>query len=106
MTRSPPRIHTDLSAEAQRSHASWMMLVAPVLLALVVALVWWPALQAGFQFDDWNVIVNNSRVHSLAAWWQSMPGIRPLLKFSYALNASISLEPWGFRAVNVAIHAI
>lgn len=83
-----------------------MLLLAPVLPALAIALVWWPALTASFQFDDWNVIVNNPRVHSLAAWWQSMPGIRPLLKLTYALNASLALEPLGFRLVNVAIHAI
>jgi hypothetical protein len=83
-----------------------MLLLAPALPALAIALVWWPALTASFQFDDWNVIVNNSRVHSLAAWWQSMPGIRPLLKLTYALNASLALEPLGFRLVNVAIHAL
>ena len=80
--------------------------LAPALPALLIALVWLPALPASFQFDDWNVIVNNSRVHSLAAWWQSMPGIRPLLKLTYALNASLGLEPWGFRLFNVSIHAI
>lgn len=83
-----------------------MMLLAPALPALAIALVWWPALPASFQFDDWNVIVNNSRVHSLAAWWQSMPGIRPLLKLTYALNASLALEPLGFRLVNVSIHGL
>jgi hypothetical protein len=83
--------------------ADWLV---PALPALAIALVWWPALPASFQFDDWNVIVHNSRVHSLAAWWQSMPGIRPLLKLTYALNASMALEPWGFRLVNVSIHAI
>jgi len=85
-----------------RVDASWLML----LPALAIALVWWPTLSASFQFDDWNVIVNDTRVHSLAAWWQSMPGIRPLLKLTYALNASVALDPWGFRLVNVSIHAI
>lgn len=83
-----------------------MTLLAPALPALAIWLVWWPALPASFQFDDWNVIVDNSRVHSLAAWWQSMPGIRPLLKLTYALNGSLALEPLGFRLVNVSIHAI
>lgn len=81
-------------------------LLLPALPALAIALVWWPALPASFQFDDWNVIVNNSHVHSVTAWWQSMPGIRPLLKLTYALNASLALEPLGFRLVNVSIHAI
>lgn len=85
------------------SAASWAML-APALPALAIMLLWWPSLTASFQFDDWNVIVNEPRVHSLTAWWQSMPGIRPLLKLSYALNMSIDATPVGFRAVNILIH--
>jgi hypothetical protein len=76
--------------------------------ALIVAAVtaaYANALHASFQFDDWNVIVDEPRVHGLAAWWQSMPGIRPLLKLSYALNYAIAAGPAGYRAVNVAIHA-
>jgi hypothetical protein len=69
-------------------------------------LLWSPALTASFQFDDWNVIVDEPRVHSLAAWWQSMPGIRPLLKLSYALNLTVDGDPAGFRLVNILIHAL
>ena len=81
-------------------------MLLPALPALAVLLVWWPSLYASFQFDDWNVIVNEPRVHSLSAWWQSMPGIRPLLKLSYALNFSIDASPAGFRIVNILIHAL
>lgn len=75
------------------------------LLALAVAAVYTPSLSASFQFDDWWSIVDNPSVHSLAAWWQSLPGIRPLLKLSHAMNWSLSPAPWGFRLVNVALHA-
>jgi protein O-mannosyl-transferase len=85
---------------------SWPALLLPALPAVATILLWWPALPASFQFDDWNVIVNEPRVHSLAAWWQSMPGIRPLLKLSYALNMSMDAGPMGFRVVNVLIHAL
>lgn len=80
--------------------------MAAALPAVCVLLLYWPALSASFQFDDWNVIVGDPRVHSLAAWWESMPGIRPLLKLSYALNYLAGSEPVGFRVVNVLIHAI
>lgn len=80
--------------------------IVAVLPAVCVLLLYWPSLSASFQFDDWNVIVGDPRVHSLAAWWESMPGIRPLLKLSYALNYLAGSEPWGFRLVNVLIHAI
>lgn len=95
-----------LQTETAASDVSWPTVLLPALPALAVILLWLPSLSASFQFDDWNVIVNEPRVHSLAAWWQSMPGIRPLLKFSYALNFSIDSGPMGFRIVNILIHAL
>ncbi len=99
---SLPSVHTDQLARS----TSWPALLLPVLPAMAIVLLWWPSLPASFQFDDWNVIVNEPRVHSLAAWWQSMPGIRPLLKLSYALNMSVDAGPMGFRVVNILIHAL
>lgn len=75
------------------------------LLAAVV-LAYANAFQAGFQFDDFNVIADNPAVHTLAAWWASMPGIRPLLKLSYALNWLTDPGPAGFHAVNVLLHLV
>lgn len=100
--RSPPFVETDPHARS----ISWPALLLPALPAVAIVLLWWPALSASFQFDDWNVIVNEPRVHSLAAWWQSMPGIRPLLKLSYALNMTLGASPAGFRVVNILIHAL
>lgn len=88
------------------SDARGLTLLMPMLPALAIALLWWPSLAASFQFDDWNVIVNEPRAHSLSAWWQSMPGIRPLLKLSYALNFTLDADPTGFRLVNITIHAL
>ncbi len=62
--------------------------------------------RGAFQFDDYNVIVNNPAVHSLAAWFSDAPrGIRPLLKLTYALNWSSGWGPFGFHLFNVAVHA-
>jgi tetratricopeptide (TPR) repeat protein len=64
------------------------------------------AFHGAFQFDDYNVIVREGAVHSLGAWWQSMPGIRPLLKLSYALSWSAGGGGTAaFHALNVALHA-
>jgi len=63
------------------------------------------ALTAGFQFDDYNVIVNNPAVHGLGAWLHSMPGIRPLLKLSYSLNWIVG-GAVVFHLVNVLLHAL
>jgi hypothetical protein len=73
---------------------------------VVALLLWLPALAGPFQFDDYNVIVRQTAVHSLAAWWDSLPGIRPLLKLSYALNWSLSPAPFGFHLVNLCLHSL
>lgn len=78
---------------------------APALLAVAVLLAWFNALAGPFQFDDYNVIVGNPAVHSLSAWFDSMPGIRPLLKLSYAINGLSGSSPFGFHLFNVAVHA-
>ncbi len=59
-----------------------------------------------FQFDDYNVIVLNPSVHSLAAWFSGLPaGIRPLLKLTYALNLASGMGLFGFHLFNAAVHA-
>lgn len=80
-------------------------LAVALLVLAAVAVAYANALGAAFQFDDWNVIVADARVQSLAAWWEGMPGIRPLLKLTYALNHASGLGPAGFHAVNVVVHA-
>lgn len=75
-------------------------------LCLLVALVYGGSLGASFQFDDWNVIVDNPGVHSWSAWWARMPGIRPLLKATYVACWSLQAGPAGFRVFNIALHAV
>lgn len=76
----------------------------PWWLPAAAALAYLNALEAAFQFDDYRVIVDNPKAHGLDAWWAAMPGIRPLLKLSYALNWSVSPAAFGFHAVNVLLH--
>ncbi|MBI2413467.1 MAG: tetratricopeptide repeat protein [Deltaproteobacteria bacterium] len=77
------------------------------LVILAVFAVYLNALLYGsFQFDDFNVIVNNPAVHSLDAWRAGLfSGIRPLLKLTYAANWSLSGSPFGFHFFNIAVHA-
>lgn len=75
-------------------------------LALLILMVWGPALTGPFQFDDHAVIVQYGAVHTLAAWWDAQPGIRPLLKLSYALNWTLDPAPFGFHLVNLLLHAL
>ena len=86
--------------EFSRAHWSASALVLAALAAYANAFL------GAFQFDDFNVIVRQGAVHSLPAWRDSMPGIRPLLKLSYALSWSAGGGgTFAFHAVNVALHA-
>ncbi len=95
---------TVTSASAAPAPSSLALALGLLLAAL--ALAYLPSLGASFQFDDWNVIVRDARVQSLAAWLASMPGIRPILKLSYALNHELGGGTAAFRAVNVGVHAL
>jgi hypothetical protein len=75
------------------------------LLCVAVLAAYINAFAGSFQFDDYNVIVHNPAVHSVAAWFDSMPGIRPLLKLSYTLNWIAGPGAFGFHLVNVTVHA-
>ncbi len=80
-------------------------LAPAAIVVLAVAAAYANAFSGGFQLDDWAVVAGDPRVQSLGAWWASMPGIRPLLKLTYALNHASGLGLAGFHAVNVALHA-
>jgi hypothetical protein len=77
-----------------------------LLLAGAVGVVYLNSFRGVFQFDDYNVIVDNGGVHSWGAYLAGLPrGIRPLLKFTYTLNWTSGLGLFGFHLVNVGLHA-
>lgn len=74
-------------------------------LALAVLAGYANVLGSPFQFDDYNVIVNQPQVHSWASWFAAIDnGIRPLLKFSYTLNWTMGTGATGFHLANLLIH--
>ncbi len=59
-----------------------------------------------FQFDDYNIIVNNPVVHSWPAWWGDIGhGIRPLLKLSYTFDWTLGWGETGFHLTNLLFHS-
>jgi len=78
---------------------------APSGLLALVLLAYANALAGPFQFDDWWAIADTPATAGLAGWWRSLPGIRPLLKLSFALNAEFAATPFAYHAVNLALHA-
>lgn len=88
----------------ERHHAAGRPLF-PALLAVATCAAYFNALWADFQFDDYNVIVNNPRVHTWQAWLDDLgQGIRPILKLSYTLNWISGWGVAGFHLANLAIH--
>ena len=80
-------------------------LLAAAILLGGIAVAYGNAFRGDFQFDDYNVIVDNPTVHTWSAWAGSMPGIRPLLKLSYTLCWTAGLGRFGFHLFNVLCHA-
>lgn len=75
------------------------------LLLCAVCISYANALRGVFQFDDYNVIVNNPRIHSWSAWWQDVQhGIRPLLKFTYTLDWTLGPGAPAFHVTNILVH--
>jgi hypothetical protein len=73
-------------------------------LLAAIAAAYAGALAGPFQFDDWWSIVDNDAVHSLPAWFDALPGIRPLLKLANTLNWLAAPAPAAFHALNIVVH--
>ena len=97
--------------------------LCPALILLLAVLAYAPTLTNGFPFDDERLIVQNRLITSLRnipilltkGYWAIGPGTatqagglyRPLLTISFALNYAVGgLNPLGYHAVNVLLHAI
>ena len=90
-------------------------LAVPLLVALVLAASA-TGLGNGFAYDDKWIILGNTRIHSLAAWWEFFgqsywpPAMhaalyRPLTILAFALQWQIGGgEPWPFHLVNVLLY--
>jgi len=72
---------------------------AAIVLFVAVCAAYFNSFGGDYQFDDYNVIVNDPSVASLGAWLQAQPSIRPLLKLTYTLNNISHLGLYGFHVV-------
>lgn len=90
-------------------------MAAVVCAAALLVLVYVPSFRGAFLFDDIESIVHNTSIRSL--WPITVPLApprdgspvqgRPLLNLSFAVNHALGgLDPWGWHATNLAIHAL
>lgn len=103
-----PRVGTS-SVNSAHSRGAWII---AALLAVVAILAYWPALGAGWIWDDDSYVTANAVVQGADGWWRAwIPGETPqwyplvFLGFwaQYQLHG---LEPFGFHAVNVLLHVV
>lgn len=91
-----------LSRPRRRGYVFAAIATCAVLAIYANALLW-----GVFQFDDYNVIVDNLRIHSWQAWRNDLGhGIRPLLKFTYTLDWMTGWGATGFHLSNILIHLL
>lgn len=97
------------SANAASRFKPW--LVAAVIAGVVIA-THWPSLDGEFLFDDVGEIAENLSIRTLWPPWTPMfeggnlPH-RPIPSYTFAINHALhGIEPWGYHAVNIAIHLV
>lgn len=99
----------DAAGPAVRRIPFWL---AAAALVTLVTLAYLPALRAGFIWDDDDYIVNNtllSQPEGLERSWLSLtatPQYYPMVFTTFWIERRLwGLDPMGYHAVNIAIHA-
>ncbi len=86
------------------------------LVATVAAVLYLNSLGGALIYDDTNAIIRNrvvidedfGQIFTTPSWWRAGHGRgwRPITTATFAVNHALhDLEPWGYHAVNVALHA-
>lgn len=122
MSRSSRRRRREQRADGNRQESGPAAAVASapggerrsVLLAawILVAsglVVWAGSFQGVFVLDDEHAITDNQAIRTLWPPWEAMfaptQGNRPLVGLSLAVNYALGgIDPWGYHAVNLAVH--
>lgn len=88
-------------------------LLKPLLLALAIAIIYLPGLQAPFAFDDFHNIVFNPHIHVETpeelgeVLFSNHPTHRPVAYLTFAANYWFSrLHPELYRLTNIALHTL
>lgn len=112
MAKSAPSLPRDVSLPPPRPRfPRWL---APVVLVSAVVLAYANSLHAPFLFDDAGAVLGNPTIRSLTSLAVLNPPAdgstttgRPVVNLTYALNYAFGGENVaGYRALNIAIHAL
>jgi len=92
-----------------RSKETFTRILLSLALLVLLCLAYSNSFQASFQFDDYAVVVNNTKIHSLSDWKSILSSnfFRPVLLYSFALNYHFSeKDPFGYHLVNFFLHLL
>lgn len=87
---------------------------AALLVAVLVAIVYWPARHNGFVWDDWVPLVDNPLFRDPSRWWEAMTAaplrdpvaLRPVAMLTFMLQLwAGQTTPAPFHIANVLMHA-
>lgn len=97
------------SAAQPRHRSAGRSFLLPVALAVAALAAYVRALPYPFVYDDLRTVVTNASLTDVSNWrailWHDVT--RPLVNLTYAIDhAAWGLDPRGFRAGNVALHAV
>jgi hypothetical protein len=92
------RAERRIFGDSQLWRAAWLALV--ILATAAVVFAWLPAWNAPYQYDDYNTPVGDAASQSLRSFWQQLPRtLRPLTKFTYALESSLGAQAASARRI-------
>lgn len=112
------KTHAIDTNESATTHLQRMARWWPALvLAVLVAAVYWPGRNGGYIFDDFPNIVANTALHVTTLAWQDWLAAvfsshasavqRPLAMLSFAINHYFTgLDPVPMKVTGIAIHAL
>jgi len=94
------------AAPAPRTDRAALATAAAVFL-IGSFILYWPALQAPFLFDDLYLVFDNRPILNLGDLPAMLHHNRPLVIFSYAVNYALGgYAPQGYHALQVALHGL
>lgn len=81
--------------------------IAAVVFLLLSVVLYWPAMDGPFVFDDYDMMEGSSAVRN-GSWWAMRSSGRPLLTATFIANHRLAggFEPFGFHLVNALLHGL
>jgi len=101
------KTHTARSHTIPGGASKLITLLLPILIAAGAALAYSTSFDGVFMFDEIGRIEKNEQIRGLWPPERFLPGRRPVVTFTLALNYAISgLNVWSYHAFNVVVHVV